>query len=751
MSDNARKKAEKNLNRMPIELTGARKNEMLIGEQNVVKSAILTVINDIPPTEKEVIKIKEYDDLWNKFLVKLGGIEFFSNMKTREREKWIIDNMKKTTDYLDDDKTYTAKIITLGTRGKTKKTSNNFFKLLEEEKINQLSSNSDHNYTIAELAAMFPRKPGSRAKHATLSFNKNYWRIYSSYKQTCETTLPVIDVESGKFYKNGLKVGSSRRIIILDNIGYSGTPAEIGFAVSTNSNRLKPEDFLEGPEYKLIKKACKNFTPAAYKSLLQKLIRFRPEKIKLLSGKTVNAEIACKIVFVLLAAEPGSFVPDIQRYVSGLESASKRLAVAILEDSSIAVSKQNMLVSLLSAAVLKQRVKNWQPTSSLFKKWINVAEDAFNMKQAYSYDRENLVPLKWSEAADSPLILSSLLLDQARSFQGDLNMVRKIAKNNGKVVDSNNFKVSDKIMPIEHCVDQHWAPNIVYFYNPDFIEPVLLNNSKPFSKLFNRLFKEVTGINFRKGDVLVKSDFLTETRRAQRLVLYALQTDSVELAISSSIRQLKFDIPKSWIAAAVGPVDISGSPPVLVTLDTYDLRPIVIRRPGRDTKELKIGKVRKAEALKKFRDILQHDGLPLKNTSFALLNRGKLFIKNDQYVIDAPFLPNCSIDKLHGLKANLPILSKNKVQEEPIKAAIGYTGKGIIANSDKEFRKLIKGTDPKILLKVSQYLGSHKQEIKMRGVNRDGGALTLHANIDDIRAFGFLCKMAIIYPLSSID
>ena len=86
-------------------------------------------------------------------------------------------------------------------------------------------------------------------------------------------------------------------------------------------------------DVRVILREFKNFTPAAHKSLLQKIIRFRAENIVLLTGEKYPPEIVFVCSFVELLLHPGSFVPDIQRYVTGMESAFKRLIVILYEDA----------------------------------------------------------------------------------------------------------------------------------------------------------------------------------------------------------------------------------------------------------------------------------------------------------------------------------------------------------------------------------------------------------------------------------
>ena len=104
----------------------------------------------------------------------------------------------------------------------------------------------------------------------------------------------------------------------------------------------------------LIKANFVEYTAASHKSLMQKLIRFRSKRVSLMpeiqGGGIVDTQLVLLMSMGALVINPGSFVPDIQRYVTGLESFAKRLAVIILEDSSTDDPRKLVLSTLWSSA-----------------------------------------------------------------------------------------------------------------------------------------------------------------------------------------------------------------------------------------------------------------------------------------------------------------------------------------------------------------------------------------------------------------
>ena len=74
------------------------------------------------------------------------------------------------------------------------------------------------------------------------------------------------------------------------------------------------------------------FSPAVYKSLLQKCIRVRPVFVTHRGERFETLEVV-RTCFLKLMQSAGGFVPDLQIFVSGGESAFKRLAVVLMEDA----------------------------------------------------------------------------------------------------------------------------------------------------------------------------------------------------------------------------------------------------------------------------------------------------------------------------------------------------------------------------------------------------------------------------------
>lgn len=249
---------------------------------------------------------------------------------------------------------------------------------LEDEQIDSILGSG--GMLAKDVRDMFPRKPGSEGIRGrqTLIFYRQYWSIVVTHKQAKEHTGFVIDVENGRVLDR-VKADKAHTVLLFDDMpktlkksGKSWTPAEthiVGFLVPDKGmkwDEATVDEILieihkcEKKEIQAVRKLFKNFTCAGYKSLLQKIIRFAPEKVSA-AGTEYPADLVLTVASAALLLAPGSFVPDIQKFVSGLESLTKRLVVIYFEDSCVNEDTKKGILTLCSSAFVAHRVKTWRP------------------------------------------------------------------------------------------------------------------------------------------------------------------------------------------------------------------------------------------------------------------------------------------------------------------------------------------------------------------------------------------------------
>jgi hypothetical protein len=96
--------AELLLQHMNVACTGAREGEILLGIRNTTQDAVMKGTSCccyaylavsgavIPPRSKELDSLRAFPEIWERFLEKLGSIDFFSTMTTDERKEWLAEH-----------------------------------------------------------------------------------------------------------------------------------------------------------------------------------------------------------------------------------------------------------------------------------------------------------------------------------------------------------------------------------------------------------------------------------------------------------------------------------------------------------------------------------------------------------------------------------------------------------------------------------------------------------------------------------
>lgn len=776
-------------------MTGARSGDILIGTSKATQGAVIKVYyQDIGPEREKVGYIRAYPDLWEKFLNKLGSIPFFSGMNNLQREDWINTN--------EDDFHLENLIGTYGQMIEVLQPGALNDKMSEASVARLMEGNPDREdrlWDFADIYSMIYTKSGESmtkddvinakgAKHHTLVLLRSFWKIGTDYSTVSEYTGTVINIRKGNIM-NSATADENNEIILIDSViakfekgngnkytqGTGKTSKqEVGFLVEKKRCSMTDVamnviikslfDTVTDDTIQKIRDSTKYFTPAAYKSLLQKIIRFRPNMVMVYEENypdlTISveypADLFAVVIFTMLAQMPGSFVPDIQRFVSGLESAAKRLAVSIFEDSSI--EDTSRLVSLLSGALLSQRVKTWRPSSRLIRKWCETVILGYSSKIGYVYK-----DTKTFKKGGEPKILSikntslqncAALLVNLSSFTSDENMVLAISEN---VRYTNSLNANfPKYMLIGHCVDHHWAPGFVYFYMPETVyllsTPVV--PGKPFSRLMGVIWDKSSGINPRINtninfEEYYSEPFVEETKDAQRIYMYNLQAKKVMRNPTGDIYRIKFRLDIGWLAAMIGGIHVKvGKNNVTVTLRADN--PTIftaIRTPSRDKKppltaeEQDIG-IEKAKVLLKQGVKMNQAKAPiplLEGCKAVLLSRGG----EDKFVIRNSKNEVFEWENILQQTINYPIY--DEIDNNFIDA-LTYIGDGVEVECDKSLKIFISKTNDEVLRRVLVYINTFAPRFEMNRINRDGGGTYQAVTLNDVPAFQFILMLSILYP-----
>ena len=777
LKDRGLVKVQSILNSMSVALTGARAGDILVGRSKGTKGAVMRIHGgDVPPQRRTLDSLRYYPDIWCKFLVRLGSIPFFSEMDIVARDIWLDLNEAGDENSIGQE----------GARLQiTQPGVGDFVSKLSEEDLDMLiqgnPESEDGYWSYEEVENMIPAKAGSMARRHTLILIRSFWGLAIDYEVVDEFDGLVIDLANGVLMRGVVADTVSSKIYILGSIsknvvqvtknkqvrwersnGQKGVQ-DVGIFVSNHGIQIRNIDSIvseiHAVNFDKIRASFKNFTGASYKSLLQKIIRFRPEQVDL-GGYVVSAPEALLVCMADLASHPGAFIPDIQRYVTGMESFCKRLAVTIFEDSSLP-DQNNTLFSLLSGALLTQRVRSWLPTRELLKLWFLAGITAW--KQLLAVDVEYK-----AEISRKPYVLTygqdvlqsaSAVLDELRSFSTDLGLARGWAR------DYPDWKIqiaqsSPDVMPLEHCVDQHWAPGVAHYFNPAFVNITCEGHTsgQPFAQLFNKIWDASSGINPRRTPFMDFKTFeedsdVREIRNAQHLFLVALQNVPRMRPHTGKNLTLKYTLPDSWIAGLVGAIEVKPPkhPHMLVTLSGDDpLNLVVIRRPSRNmspevlpskseevAKEIVKQRLRMGVAMNKAHPPFR----TLKNTKVYLIDRED---EEPYYAISSNNGPKIAWDVAKHLQITVP--EHSQVSGWSVEYALTHSGDGIEKDADKSLDELVSHADKAVLRRVLVYITTYDHTIEMNRISRDGGGTYKAVLLEDVPAYQFMLRLSSLYP-----
>jgi superfamily II DNA or RNA helicase len=701
----------------------------------LLKNGNPTIKGHIYPEKRNLDTLRQHPTVWKQFIKKLGSIPFYRKMKDSERETWLYANEENTHNSVVVGDNHKIQILQFG----------NASERLEDDVINKLIDSRD-GWSSSEVESKFPQIPGSKANKHTLFLIRSFWRVTNSYAINKKPVGLKMTIPFKNNSKN-LTFYTLRDIHNKDN-------KDISIGVVDGMPKLSITK-----EFDDAKRAMKNkfgtLPPSFYKSLIQKIIRFRPKKIKFpkyMDYPDLNANIVLRIATMILAENVGSFVPDIQRFVTGKESCFKRSAVSIVEDGYVEPSK---ITTLFTSALLAQRVKSWNPHLNIYKLTMDCVADALESNKYFGYNiREGMKQKKIILCDDqSALQRSSSIMDELKSFDTDLGMLRSTV--NAKVKKGHDER--PPYMKLEHAVDHHWATGVAFFMDLALVNSVCkVNNSKTFSPLFKMIWDMSSGYNVRKK--MFKSDFykdkiIKKIRNAQKLYLISYHASKKQRKTTKGEYKINVTLNDGWLASLIGTLDVGLKPSSLVTIDPEDLnRLIAIRRPARE-KNGTLTEEEKKRAIDKARTILRK-GVSLSGASapLSILKGARVKLveitKNGKIINHFKIYPKPSKKPIMWkyVKTTTVTFKYHPKMSNSMESILTNIGVGVEVDHKKSLKILLNATDKKILRRVCYYLSGFDAEIYPNRIGREGGGIVKSVAVEDVGAFQFLLQLSKIYP-----
>ncbi|KAJ9466035.1 hypothetical protein DIPPA_14936 [Diplonema papillatum] len=440
------------VDRFSVALTGAQPGQLLVGVSNGSKGGMLRLVGNgrIPPLRTTVSAVKSDEAAWKKFLQKLARLPAFKDKPLDQRAQAIDNSAEDLSPNLPLAQISGLKleVITL---------PQTMLERLTSEEMERITA-AGTQWTTQELLSLPGLNvPGSNKQ--SLVFLTKWWRVDSApaFEDTNDIDCPgmCIGIDSGEVYSDAVLCPEyMSRACVLEvpckTTNTVATPVRTPFVTrlfaggsfpdfSTlcfrqakalfRGQAAAPVDVAVLESIKLsLDDAFQGFGPSVFKSAMQKIIRFAPQSVVLPNGGSVDAHIALVYCMTRLRDGPGQFVPDIQRWVSGLESLTKRLGIIAFEDANPLLDPPAVL-NLLASAMLAQRTPSWKPAADLQIGWFASAVRLYLSDTALCYDTTHgrELPPYYLHPSNSALQNASALLDEVRSFQGDIAMARDVA------------------------------------------------------------------------------------------------------------------------------------------------------------------------------------------------------------------------------------------------------------------------------------------------------------------------------------
>lgn len=746
-----------------ISETGVRSGELITsspsGKQN--KGAVIEIRGKYPPEiagtaiyPPEIARVKQIDPivLRDNFNV----IPFFANMTPQQRSEWLINNGTNVSDlYMEDAPNLFVKFIKIGTK-------NFFTQTLSQDVIDLLLKGNPNDpegfWSIMDVYNLFPRKPGSKARKTTLVFRPSNWSLMIPERLVNQYTGIYINLTNNTLANGTINAPTGGKIYSFKLESKINTYLpQLGVVITENRHNPISEAILFqlASKYIVMDPTIKGlinwFPPSLHKSLIQKLIRTRCDQVEY-NNVLYPASAVLLTSISLLLLHPGVFVPDIRRFVTGIESAAKRLAVSIHEDGY--TEKHDIMMGLYTAAMIAQDDRNWIPTDAIIDSWFRLAVEAQQDKRMFAYDFHNF---NGNITQYDPISMSYFLLNEVRSFQTDIDMVGSISQNKGSPRNTIDGKMA--VMPLIHCLDHHSITEIAHYM------PYTPNQS--YGDLFRNIWQQVVGVNPRKPEfqnyylTMEQQPFVQTVRMAQRDTWISKMFNPTDRnTIPNLFSDFTYKLDPSWLAGLIGPIEIklahSTALVVLRVDNIYEMT--AVKRPQRDTNaNPELTEEEQIQAITNAKAILAV-GKPLNDvpSTLPLFIGASVYLRDEQYIIvlkdGGTYLWETLINMSYKFPIHPSILPPGIVETPNggISNALIYTGNGIDQSSGNTINHIIKTYNPDTLRRLSTYLTGYKSSIELAKISRDGTGTYYQVVPEDTAVNQILCYLCVMYPAAIV-
>ena len=749
---------------LPVFKTGIRDEEVITGRKGAKQTAgiVAKIRGFYPPSYIGVHELSS-SELQSEFNL----IPFFVGQGIEYTRQWLDNNSTDNKKlYLEDIQGLRIKFLSFSDESTS-------FDVLGEGTVNYLLAGDPEDeegyWDILDVRDMFPRKPGSNPARHTMFFRPNNWSLYIKISQGDSYKgfyfdMDTLHLEYGRVTrpKQGsihvYRVEDDEIAAVITKTRVDSWTEEYFFDnVSREFEHIDVDHMYE------VRDIISWFSPSTHKSLIQKVIRTRCRTVTY-EGRSLDPDTVLVTSFIMLMLSPGSFVPNIRKYVTGLESATKRLAVTIMEDSYTVDNEE--LLSMTMATLIAQEDRSWKPTDLLVFEWIDAAIRAQQDARMFEYETIEPSISATEQYPDDILTFVYLTLKEIGSFPSDINMAHHIAINSGSVWrktygsgKTSEFNAMD-YMPIVHCIDHHTNTEIVHYMDYPL-------TYETYPDTIRQIWEQVSAVNPRKPEykdyhsTMEDIPFVQEVRDAQTYVWTSrAHTPRLRLTVYGDKFEFGYILDVSWLAGMVGPIDVNlrGVSAVVVLDVTDPTQMIAIKKPSRDkTKDPLLTDEETDEAITVAKSLLS-DGIVLRNipnmlpefkgVTVILVQSDNKGIGEDEDYYEL-YMNGRWVDweDARILSYTLPI--HKSLDPFDFMNALLYTGDGI-DNDEEAIYDVLDSFDLPSLQRLSTYLASRRSKIELHRVSRDGTGTYYQVLPEDTAVNHILCSICVIYPAALV-
>jgi hypothetical protein len=665
-----------------------------------------------PPTRKRVEKIS-YTDFRDKLL----SYRFFSSIPTPEqRREYLLsvsgDNKNLYLSDMGEHLYVKFESISFCSIAGKKRTP-----MLDDDTMRKLLMGNPDDpegfWKISYVFSLFPRKPGSKAARHVLVFRPGNWRLLESLSETTEYHGFLCHAITGQTMTGSV---SSENFVIhkFPNIAVVSDRVHRSEPSTDELVQLAMTVFPASRDayMKIIRELTTYYTPSFYKSLMQKIIRYRP-----LTVEGIDSRIYLLATFIALYLDTGSFSPDLQRLVTGKESALKRLAVTIVEDSY--VDHVEGIQSLLAMALLAREKIDVAPSIDLMTSWMKLAIEALISTSYYVYDTSHMGnPFSGCEAI-------FYLLSAIGSFKSDIRMMGSVSGSR-----SSSIECTGRNMPISHAVDHHCYSYIAWFADLEL----------PYPELFNLIWTEASRLNPRKYHQVSNPEAAKKIREAQELLVLSRQQLQRQkrpiIDDGGNAYTFSHTLDDSYIAALVGMVERGNTLALILPNDVNSFT--AVKKPSTNDSEDEsyvLTEEEHEQAVSNLKSRLFY-GIAVTDEFID-----KIYYRENEYWVEKSGVIHDWVTYKHRT-FSFPLHAE--IPDKSIRSAILYTGDGVEVNADRNLE--VYASSPDVVRRLLVYTEGLGDKISPYSVNKKGKGTEYSVSPLDSKVYQLLAAISVIYP-----